>query len=355
MKILLIYFTAAGGETCRKIEQGLRLEGHHCKSSDGRRLPEGLSKWTEEAFTSGEALVFVSAAGISVRAIAPYVKTKTGDPAVIVADEKGVHVISLLSGHMGGANRLTRRIAAAIGAEPVITTATDINGRFAVDEWAKTQGLHICSMKMAKEVSAALLRKEQVGFYSEFPVNGSLPEGLVFCRPKESRGVESPPLTIVISLKNPSEEGWKKVLWLTPRILVLGIGCRKGVEKERIQAAAERALAENGLCEAAVKAVASIDIKGEEPGLLQYAAELGVPFTVYRAETLLKTELPLGFTASAFVKSVTGVDNVCERSAICKAAEMSEEGKTELLVPKRAADGVTVAVAANVADFRLRI
>lgn len=377
MKINLIYFTEAGRDTCRKIEEGLTEEGHCCAASDGRGLSGGLARWTEEAFASGGALVFVCAAGIAVRAIAPHIRSKTTDPAVVVADEMGLHAISLLSGHMGGANGLTRRIAEVTGARPVITTATDINGRFAVDQWAKEQKLVIADMEAAKAVSAALLRGEGVSFYSEFPVEGRLPEGLerwmgetksesetetgavadgAETETGAETGAETEPgngICIAISLRRPGNLPFQKVLWLIPQALILGIGCRRGTTAEQIQAAALRAAADGGIWLPSVKKIVSIDLKKDETGLIDFAARLGVPFEVYSAAELAAVNLPEGFTGSSFVRSVTGVDNVCERAAVLGVLREGTE-LPELLLRKRAEDGVTVAAAAC-GEIRIKI
>lgn len=363
MNISLIYFTKSGGETCRKIEAALTADGHCCTSSEGRGLPGGLTTWTQEAFTKGDALVFVSATGIAVRAIAPYIKSKTTDPAVVVVDEKGIHAISLLSGHLGGANELTLRIAQSVGADPVITTATDVNGRFAVDEWAKKQGLAIADMKLAKEVSAALLRHEPVGFYSEYPVDGELPEGLIRISgewAEEKKDRVPPGIGIAVSLREPAGLPFDSVLWLMPRRLTLGIGCRKGVPEAVIRDKVSEVLNEQGLREAAAVRVASIDLKKEEQGLIDFSERLGLSFEVYSAEELSKVSLDRdqvpeqqgSFTASEFVRSVTGVDNVCERAAVL-SAERNGDGSPILIVRKQAGNGVTVAAAADLTAFRI--
>ena len=134
MKICLTAFTARGRELAGKLAASL-----------GGEVNEGLplKEWTARAFETADALVFVGAVGIAVRAIAPHIVHKSLDPAVVVIDEGGNFAVSLLSGHLGGANELARKIAAVTGAEAVITTATDVRGVFAVDEWARRQKLHV--------------------------------------------------------------------------------------------------------------------------------------------------------------------------------------------------------------------
>ena len=143
----------------------------------------GLSAWAGERFGDSDGLIFIGACGIAVRAIAPYIRDKKTDPAVLAADEKGRFVIPLLSGHLGGANELAERLAAGLAksgipAQAVLTTATDVNRRFAVDVFAKEHGLVLDQMKLAKEISAAVLAGEPVGLFSDFPFSGPVPEGL---------------------------------------------------------------------------------------------------------------------------------------------------------------------------------
>ena len=133
MTVRLLAFTQKGMELARRLAAEL--------SGEAARCGEGctLDAWTADAFANADALVYVGAAGIAVRAVAPYAGNKASDPAVVAVDECGRFAVPLLSGHLGGANRLARRIGAVCGALPVITTATDANGAFAVDEWAAHQ------------------------------------------------------------------------------------------------------------------------------------------------------------------------------------------------------------------------
>ncbi len=343
MKIALISFTGEGARTCSKIAVGLRSIGYEC-SAFGKNLfavgagimplENSLDEWTAEAFSKNDALVFVGACGIAVRAIAPYIKDKTVDPAVVVVDEKGNFAISLLSGHLGGANDLTREIAEIIGAEPVITTATDLNQLFAVDDWAKKNHLRIGDMKLAKEISAAILNGETVGVSGEFSVEGDLPKQLQYA----SGGR----LGFRISIQE--EDGpFDHTLHLIPQTVTVGIGCRKGISLEAVEELLEKVLKEHHLSVKAIEKICSIDIKKEEPALKQLADKLGVPFQVFSAEEL---ELLTGvYTASAFVNQITGVDNVCERAAVLGS-------RGELIVKKQALNGVTIAMAVRKEGYR---
>jgi cobalt-precorrin 5A hydrolase len=302
---------------------------------------------------------------------------KKTDPAVLVVDECGNHVISLLSGHLGGANELTLRAAEILGAEPVITTATDLHSRFAVDVFAKKNGCGIFQMKAAKEVSAALLAGEPVGFYSEFPWEGRLPEGLVVCdengMPLEEMPVGNP-LEIAKSVPEAGakktaglestecETGRKKLpvgfvvtiyrevqpfaatTQVVPKVVSLGMGCRKNKERAVILEGAETALDRAGLFREAVETLASISLKKEEPGLLALSGEWNIPFVTFEEEEL--KQAAGDFTPSAFVKQITGVENVCERSAVLAS------GQGRIIQKKAGGNGVTTALALR--DWRIQ-
>ena len=136
-----------------------------------------LAEWTSTQFVQSDALIFVGAAGIAVRAIAPHCKSKTTDPAVVVVDECGRFAVPILSGHLGGANNLARAIAAVCGAVPVITTATDAHGIFAVDEWAKHQNCIVREPERSKLVSGKLLAGQPVHYWADFPITGTASAG----------------------------------------------------------------------------------------------------------------------------------------------------------------------------------
>lgn len=283
-----------------------------------------LSKCMEPYFHWADAILFVGSTGMAVRAIAPWVKDKKTDPAVLVMDEGGAFVISLLSGHIGGANAMARRLAEKLEAQPIITTATDVEGKFSVDAWAAERGYHISDMKLCKEISAAILEHPVpiCGEGLDFP---QLPPGLV--------EKEEGPLGIYVGIHN--RKPFEKTLILTPRVLSLGLGCRRGTTKEAIEEAVRAVFTENDLRTEAVARAASIDLKADEQGLLDSCTELGIPVEFFTAEEL-KTA-PGEFAPSKFVQSVTGVDNVCERAAVLAGGN--------LIVHKTARNGVTVAVA----------
>ncbi|MCQ4636390.1 cobalamin biosynthesis protein [Anaerovorax odorimutans] len=341
MKISLIAFTKKGAGTCLRIAENCAGAGVECRAFQKGSFPpekglspvkETLSQWTKEAFQTEDALVFVGAAAIAVRAIAPFLKSKTVDPAVVSVDEQGRYVIPLASGHIGGANRLARQIAGQLGATPVITTATDINDVFAVDQWAKENDLMIGDMKLAKQISADLLQGKKIGLVTAFSIVGNLPQGLTYGKA---------PINIEISAaRKPLRDN---TLRLIPKSVVLGIGCRRGISRERIEALAEQVLEQENICWESVCQVASIDLKKDEPGLTNFCERRGLPLNVYTAEEL--AALSGDFSGSGFVRTVTGVDNVCERAAMLAC------GRGNLAVRKQARDGVTLAVAVKARTY----
>ena len=284
-----------------------------------------LKKWTKAHF-HGDALVFIGSCGIAVRAIAPFLTNKTGDPAVIVIDEGATFVVSLLSGHIGGANDLAVGLARFLGATPVVTTATDIHGVFAIDAWAARRGYAIANPERIKTVSARLLAGETVRLQSDFPIAGNLPAGIVLC----GAGAN---ITVTHETGKNAE-----TLRLIPPVLTLGVGCKAGTGEKTIQQAFASLLEKAGCHASAVARVCSIDLKAKEAGLLAFCQRHDLPFVTFSAAELM--EVPGDFTASAFVRQVTGADNVCERSAVLGSGENGR-----LLAGKTTANGVALALA----------
>ena len=323
-KALVLCFTDAGRQTAERVDRFLLERDWNTRTV---RVHGGLSALVSEAFQTAELLVFVGSCGIAVRAVAPYLRDKTVDPSVLVADEKALHVIALLSGHIGGANALTRQLADFLGAEGVITTATDINGRFSVDAWAAENGFALDSMQTAKHIAAEILRRD-VPFSSDFPLDGALPAGL--------RCGDEGALGIVLSWKN--RRCFDETLLLTPPVLHVGIGCKKNTSLPQLEQAFDALWTEQDFCPQALRRIASIDVKRGEAGLLALCEKRGVVPVFYTAQELSCAEGD--FSGSDFVERTVGVDNVCERAAVLSAGE-----KARLIVKKRAADGVTLAVA----------
>ncbi len=289
---------------------------------------EGLEKtrlrdFTKTCFENKEDMVFIGAAGIAVRSISEFLEDKFTDPAVVVVDEKGRFAVPILSGHVGGGNTLAIRLSEILGAQPVISTATDINDVFAVDIFAKNNSLISIERNLLKKVSAALLEKKDMGFFCQGNLKGQIPFS-----------VNNKNLGISISYKK--DQIFNETLHLVPKVLCVGIGCRKGVSKEAIKEFTDIVFSEENLFFESVLNVSTIDIKKEETGLLEFCKETGLELLFYSAEELKKAKG--SFIQSEFVSKVTGVDNVCERAACLS----SENGKA--VVKKRSLNGVTISV-----------
>ena len=313
MNIRLISFTDRGEALAKLLAEAL-----------GGTADRGIkaSEWTERYFGEAEALIFVGAAGIAVRSVAPHLKNKALDPAVVVVDEGGRFAVPILSGHLGGAKDLARRIGEICGSLPVITTATDVSGKFAVDEWARRQNFALLEPERILPVSARILKGETVTVTSEIPISGTCPEGVTI-----------------------GEKGLVKVgicrdessaLHLVPGIGVLGVGCKRGTTRETLEAVFEEFCIQNQFYPGCVAEAASIDVKADEPGLLEFCKAHGWNFATFSAEAL--AELPGEFSDSAFVEKTVGVGCVCERAAVLGSRGV-------LIFRKYAKCGVTMALA----------
>lgn len=335
MELHIFAFTRKGTALQQKIRWALEHSGHNCQCFAVERFaPENVtpvssfSQIVAESFAAAQGLIFIGACGIAVRFIAPYVRDKRRDPAVVCVDEQGEFVISLLSGHLGGANRLAEDLAEKIGAQPVISTATDKNGCFAVDCWAKENNLYFEDKEAAKKISAALLEGEEVFLQNDCPAQTFSPCALT---PGDCGRIGA-----VISYSG-EERPFAVTLPLIPRRITVGIGCKKGTPRADIERAVLQALGRGHLSIHAVERVATIDRKAQEPGLLEFCRAYHLPLDIWTAQQL--QEAPGEFSASQFVQQITGVDNVCERAAVLSS------GGGAILIPKSAASGVTVAAA----------
>lgn len=336
----------------------------HCSTEEGvEYVRESVGDWAGKQFGRKNVLVFIGACGIAVRAAAPHITDKRQDSPVLVADEGGSYVIPILSGHMGGANELAVFLAERIGAVPVITTATDLNGKFAVDLFAKKNGLAVLNKEGIAKVSSKALAGETVKISIE---EGHLrEEWFKEVRSKEMHSKEAhskethakerhlekgyglpdgielvsyPPMEHVDVIITSEKKKFDGTVFLSPKEYVIGMGCRRGKEKEKIEGFAGKTLEGLGISREQIGALATIDFKKDEPGLLEFCRNNGIPFLTYSADELSKVEGV--FHASGFVEEKTGVDNVCERAAL-KACG----GRGRLLYEKHGEDGMTIAIA----------
>jgi len=298
-----------------------------------------LSEWTEERMREGSALLFIGACGIAVRAVAPFLVDKLHDVPVLVMDEKGNYVIPILSGHMGGANALAQHLAKRTGAEAVITTATDIRQKFAVDLFAKRNGLFVVNKEGIAKVSAKALAGKEITISAEpGPGMETMRETAAALMKEGVRLVPYPPVGSADVVISSEERTFDASVLLKPKEYVIGMGCKKGKSAEEIEAFITKKMDGLGILTAQIFALASIVQKRDEPGLCAWCRKEGVPFLTYTVEELQAAEG--NFTGSAFVREQVGVDNVCERAALRACGEGGE-----LIAAKYAQNGMTIAVA----------
>jgi cobalt-precorrin 5A hydrolase len=323
LKLGIISVTKNGDKLAEKIRSGFEAEIYF--SSQIKDL--GLAVAAARLFKTCRGIVFIASTGIAVRAIAPFISDKTSDPAVVVVDSTGRFAISLLSGHIGGANELTERIAEFIGAVPVITTATDNLGIKAPDSFAVENGLIIESMDKAKLISTMLVNEKKVAFISEC---FKTPQGYV---EKVDEAEAAVLVTDSDDIYIKKLQG-KPVLRLIKKDIVIGIGCRKGFSPSVMLNCVYEKLKEFHIDSRAVKIVASAEIKREEEAVVNTARELSAELKVFSMNDIKKIQEK--FEGSSFVEKAVGVRAVCEPCVeLCGA---------QILSGKIKCDGMTICI-----------
>ena len=323
MKIAILSFTKKGKLLENLITENFNSDFLVYKKNDY----ETAKEWTAKNFNLVDAIVFIGAVGIATRFIAGSISSKDVDPAVIVIDELGNYVIPILSGHIGGGNELSNSLAKITGGTAVITTATDINGKLAIDVWSSKLGCVIDDISLIKKISSAVLNDVKVGFHSDFPLLSSLP--------KELELAESGETGVVVSF-DPCKKLFKDNLNVIPKIIFLGVGCKKNTSTTEFEKFILNEMLNSKISIKSVKSIASIDLKENEKCILDFSAKYKIPFTTFSATELNSVEGV--FTGSDFVKKITGTDNVCERSAI-----LSSGG--EIIKNKTSYNGMTLSIA----------
>ncbi|MBF0411313.1 MAG: cobalt-precorrin 5A hydrolase [Desulfamplus sp.] len=326
-----------------------------------------LSAMFAKQFKNYDAHICIFSTGIAVRIAAPLVQSKISDPAVVVVDDRGFHAISLLSGHLGGANELTLEVARIIGASPVITTATDINKLPSIDMVAKSQNLVIENPDMIKKVNMAFLQGERIRFIDPFNlVKPHIPRQFILNQSTQGEEFgndvklaqesesdqeirsDQDAQTITVFCDDTAKyekrvgqdkvsRETKKLLLLRPPSLVAGMGCNRGTSKAELMELLISAFKEHNLSVKSLAAVATTALKQDETGLLELADELGKPIKFYSKDELNSVETIEN--PSDMVEKHIGVKSVCEAAAILAA----QNG--HLIVPKIKKGNATIAVA----------
>ncbi|MCR4924312.1 MAG: precorrin-4 C(11)-methyltransferase [Lachnospiraceae bacterium] len=341
--ISIISFTKKGFELAFRLKNALSgasapLEVYEESLSEEAKPSLSRKEWINDRFYKREALIFIGATGIAVRMIADLMQSKTTDPAVLVMDEEGRNMIPLISGHLGGANELALKLSELLGANPVITTATDLKGSFAVDLFAKENELKIINPEKIKHVSSKVLEGDSIEIYTDtdLKLKGLPEEGVSLIRGalKEKEVKAS---SVIISIYKSDLDALK----LCPFTAYLGIGCKKGTDKAVIEEVYRDFISEKAIYPNCIRGLASIDLKKEERGILDFAKDHDLPFVTFTRDELMALEGD--FTFSQRVLDLTGVDNVCERSA---AAYAKKQGfSSEIEIKKYKKNGVTLALA----------
>ena len=342
----LYAFTDKGLTRAREIAAGLGLPTTiHCtrpaKAEDVIHTPgETFNARLAADWEQFDAHIFIGATGIAVRKIAPLLRDKTSDPAVLACTESGGHVVSLTAGHLGGANRLARRVARITGGQAVVSTATDVNGLPAFDEVAAQEHARILNTDAIRRLNAALLAGEPIAFCG--------PRALYdrhFASTGQVAFVESPEAVAARYAVRWDAEGalpeGVEHLDVTSRSFVVGVGCRRGVEPLELRFIAENHLSDLGLKRENVAAVATCDVKADEPAILELGKTWGVPVEFHPAGRLDAVPVP---TPSEKVRAKVGTASVSEAACLLSAG-YGTAPQPKLYAPKAAFGDVTLALA----------
>lgn len=347
IKVCIISFTYAGMLLSRhvkeafrgKMEVNLYTKCKACGNSNGElsvsMVDTSVGEWAGLQMREQNAIVFIGACGIAVRTIAPFLTDKLRDSPVLVMDEKGRYVIPILAGHAGGANELAGILAAQIGAQSVITTATDLNQKFAVDIFAEKNGFAIGKKEGIAKISAKILAGEEV------TVSVETGHGYGYFAKNGMREVPYPPAGFVDLVVTSKNHSFDAAMVLRPKEYILGFGCKRGKRVDEIAQFIRKKIKESHIQMTQIFAMASISQKKEETGIVEWCRREKIRFLTYSTEEL--QEIEGDFTKSAFVEEQMGVDNVCERAAI-KACGTGGR----LIVRKCAEQGMTLAIAKRI-------
>ncbi len=369
MNIAIVTLTKGGAATALQLAQqlpGVRLGSERVKGNliccAQIFLPAGLKdciNWqgteyyasptpllVREIFDSYQGIIMIMAAGIAVRSLAPLLTTKDRDPAVVVVDERGQFAVSLLSGHLGGANDLARSVARVLGGTPVITTSTDVQGRLAVDVLARDLGVNLEPLEYLKKINSLIAKGDKLQLWSDYPLN--LPKDHPIWQDECWEVRVSPEIWqhaglikqhgLPVVLTNRVVD--KQTLFLRPPNIVVGVGCRKGTPGQAILASVKRALKLAGRSPLSIKKLVSIEAKAGEEGITWAADHLHVATEFYPVETLRKImQATMGLAQSEFVYQQMGVKGVCEPASLAGC----RQGK--IILGKQACQGITVALA----------
>lgn len=353
----IVAFTRPGAALAARLQAampGSRV--HRVGAAEAPTASEPLAALVGRLFRAGEPLIFIGAVGVAVRLLAPHLGHKDRDPPVVVVDDAGRFAICLLGGHRAGGSRLTHQVAAALGAQAVVTTASAGHGLPAVDLLGQALGWRLEAPPAArKRAAAALVSGQPVGLYQDAgePVEqhpeawghpgAAWPPHLVRYPSLDALAAATPAAALVITDRAvPARPDW---VVYRPPTLAAGMGCVRGASAGALADLLGQALAEAGLAAGSLACIATIDVKADEPGLQRLAHHLGVPLRLFTAAAL--AAVPGIRSPSAYVAQQLGTPGVAEPAAILAS------GGGELVVAKRKSPWATVAIARRRAADRL--
>lgn len=331
MKLACLSFTDRGYELGEELVK-IRSTKHWIDHFSNSKIPGGIKQILNKHWNDFDGFIFISATGIAVRMINPYLVSKLNDPAILVIDDIGKFVISLLSGHIGGANEVTQWISEAIGAIPVITTASDNRGIESIDMFAKKNNYFMEDMKSVTQLTSMMVNGRRIGLYTEED------KIINYDNIERINSLEDIDLTldgaIIVSSKHNIEQVSIPHTILRPKCVNIGIGCRKGIETETIIEAIEASLLDKNISVNSIKALGTVEVKRFEIGIIKAAEALKCPLKIFMLDEIRPLEEM--FQKSQFVKDTIGVYSVSEPCAYLLGGN--------LITRKARYDGVTISV-----------
>ena len=346
MKLAIVAITSGGAQLARHLgaklpEARVFLPEKFRGTDDCDYYDKPLAIWLPNLFAEVEQLICIMATGIVVRILGRELKGKDKDPAVVVMDEAGQFAISLLSGHLGGANDLARRLGTICGATPVITTATDVNKLPAWDQVARDVGLVVEPVSHLKTLNSLLLEGGNIGLVDQqrrvAERFSAVPGVKLYDNFAAATRSSSDGLVFVTHRFLPHLQNQPEMLALRPRDLVVGIGCNRHTSAEEIEQAVRHKLKQSFLAFCSIRCIASIDAKQDEVGLLEFAEKNNLPIEFHSAEQLNQVDIPS--PVSQYAQKAVGAKGVCEPAALLSS------NLGEMLIRKQKVGNLTIAVA----------
>ena len=347
-KIAILSITNNGRELALRIKEIMKdvdvffiKKDTDYKNDEVIVVNKGLKEFIPQIFDKYDYLVFIMATGIVVRTIAPLIISKFSDPAILVMDEKGNNIISLLSGHMGGANEMTLYMSDLINSHPVITTATDVNKKSSLDMIAKKLNGHIDDFRdNVLKINSMLVNNEEVHLYIDgnYKINHN-----GFTLYDEKTDLDKVRNLVVVTNKKDINEMLnknienlnEKIIKVTPKDIVIGVGCKKNTNSDHMKNSLMKFLKEYNIDINAVKEIGSIEIKKDEKAIIDLAKFLDVKFKTFSVEEISKVDHL--YEKSDWVKKNVGVYSVSD-----PVAHLLSEGR--VIINKQKYDGITFSI-----------